>query len=178
MENALATPTFFLDAAVLRRIEPEGAVARINQAQRGIITGLMNDDRMARMIEFEAMGKAGESYPLAEMLSDLRGGIFGELGGAKVSIDVYRRTLQRSYVEAVKAKLAATPQPRFSFGQTGQVTLLPARPTSDARGLLRAELRTLDASVKAAVAKASTTVTRAHLQDLHTEIDDILNPKK
>ncbi|MHB0963242.1 MAG: zinc-dependent metalloprotease, partial [Gemmatimonadaceae bacterium] len=177
-ENAFKTPTFFLDQAILRRIEPEGSVARINQAQRGLITGLLNDDRMARLVEFEAMGKPGESYPLSEMLADLRGGIFSELNSGSVNIDVFRRTLQRSYVEAVKAKLSATPAPRISFGQTGQLTLLPARPTSDARALLRAELRMLDAQVKAASGKASNAVTRAHLADLHTEIDDILNPKK
>ncbi|MHB1095484.1 MAG: zinc-dependent metalloprotease [Gemmatimonadaceae bacterium] len=177
-DNAFETPTFFLDQAILRRIEPEGSVARINQAQRGLITGLLNDDRMARLVEFEAMGKPGESYPLSEMLADMRTGIFSELSSGSVTIDVFRRTLQRSYVEAVKAKLSATPAPRISFGQTGQLTQLPARPTSDARALLRAELRTLDAQVKAASGKASNAVTRAHLADLHTEIDDILNPKK
>jgi hypothetical protein len=177
-ENAFRTPTYFLDQAILRRIEPEGSVARINQAQRGLITGLMSDDRLARLIEFEAMAKPGEAYSLAEMLGDLRGGIFSELGAGTVTIDVYRRTLQRSYVEAVKGKLTATPSPRVSFGQTGQFSILPARPTSDARALLRAELRTLDAQVKAATAKAGNAVVRAHLQDLHTEIDDILNPRK
>ena len=177
-ENAFKTPAFFLDQAILRRIEPEGSVARVNQAQRGLITLLMNDDRMARLTEFEAMGKPGESYPLPEMLADVRGGIFGELNSGSVNIDVYRRTLQRSYVEAVKSKLTATPTPRVSFGQTGQLSLLPPRPTTDVRGLLRAELRTLDAQVKAATGKAGNTVTRAHLADLHTEIDDILNPKK
>ena len=178
-DNAFTTPAFFLDASILRRIEPEGSVARINQAQRGLITGLMNDDRMARLIEFEAMAKRGETtYSLAEMLGDVRGGIFSELNSGSVNIDVYRRTLQRSYVEAVKAKLSATPAPRVAFGQTGQLTQLPARPTSDARGLFRAELRTLDAQVRGATGKAANAVTRAHLQDLHTEIDDILNPKK
>ena len=177
--NAFTTPAFFLDASILRRIEPEGSVARINQAQRGLITGLMNDDRMARLIEFEAMAKRGEAtYSLAEMLGEVRGGIFSELNSGSVNIDVYRRTLQRSYVEAVKAKLSATPAPRVAFGQTGQLTQLPARPTSDARGLFRAELRTLDAQVRGATGKAANAVTRAHLQDLHTEIDDILNPKK
>ena len=178
-DNAFRTPAFFLDASILRRIEPEGSVARINQAQRGLITGLMNDDRMARLIEFEAMAKRGEAtYLLAEMLGEVRGGIFSELNSGSVNIDVYRRTLQRSYVEAVKAKLSATPAPRVAFGQTGQLTQLPARPTSDARGLFRAELRTLDAQVRGATGKAANAVTRAHLQDLHTEIDDILNPKK
>jgi hypothetical protein len=178
-ENAFKTPTFFLDASILRRIEPEGSVARINQAQRGLITGLLNDDRMARLIEFEAMAKPGEAtYSLADMLGDVRGGIFSELNSGSVNIDVYRRTLQRSYVEAVKAKLTATATPRVTFGQTGQFTQLPPRPTTDARGLFRAELRTLDAQVKAATGKAANAVTRAHLQDLHTEIDDILNPKK
>jgi hypothetical protein len=177
VDQGFATPTYFLDQAILRRIEPEGSVTRINAAQRGLISGLMNDDRLARLIEFEAMAPS-DAYPLAEMLGDLRGGIFSELKSGTVAIDVYRRTLQRSYVEAVKGKLTAAPSPRISFGQTGQLTVLPARPTSDARALLRAELRALDGQVKAAAGKAANAVTRAHLQDLHTEIDDILNPKK
>ena len=178
-DNAFRTPTFFLDQSVLRRIEAEGAVGRINQAQRGLITGLMNDDRLARLIEFEAMAKPGEAtYAVAELLGDVRGGIFSELAAGRVTIDVYRRTLQRSFVEAIKAKLNATPAVRLSFSQAGQLTQLPPRPTSDVRALLRAELRTLDAQVKAATGKAGNAVVRAHLQDLHTEIDDILNPKK
>ena len=43
--------------------------------------------------------------------------------------------------------------------------------------MLRMELKALDADVVAAEKRASNVETRAHLQDVHHEIDDILNPK-
>ena len=54
-ENAFATPTFFLDAEVLRKIEVEGALRRINAAQASVINALFNDRRLERVIEFDAL---------------------------------------------------------------------------------------------------------------------------
>src|SRR5690606_30752722 len=62
-ENLFKTPTWLLDPAILRRLEPEGAVARINSAQRSILITLMNDERMARLVEYEAMPGTEAPYP-------------------------------------------------------------------------------------------------------------------
>ena len=53
-ENAFATPTFFLDPELLRRIEVEGAIRRINQQQSSILSGLFNDRRLERVSEFSS----------------------------------------------------------------------------------------------------------------------------
>ena len=37
-ENVFRTPHFFLDPVVLRRMEPEGALARIRTAQTAVLT--------------------------------------------------------------------------------------------------------------------------------------------
>ena len=54
-ENAFATPTFFLRDDILRYIEVDGALRRINQQQNSILGQLFNDRRMERLVEYEAL---------------------------------------------------------------------------------------------------------------------------
>jgi len=179
-ENLFATPTWLLDPQILRRLEPDGAVARINNAQRGILVTLMNDERLARLVEYEAFPGATGTYPITEYLSDIRGGIWGELGAGSVRIDAYRRGLQRIYLEAVTAKLNTPPAntPRISSSaQTGQFLTAAARPSTDAKALLRQELRTLDGQLAAAAGKAADAITRAHIAEARFQIKRALDPK-
>lgn len=179
-DNLFATPTWLLDAQILRRLEPDGAVARINNAQRGIFLTLMADDRMARLMEYEALPGATGQYALSEYLADIRSGIWSELGAGSVRVDAFRRGLQRIYLEGVIAKLAANPSttPRISSSaQTGQFVTAAARPSTDVKALLRQELRTLDAALAAASAKAGDAVTRAHIADARFQIKQALEPK-
>ncbi|MFN2400286.1 MAG: zinc-dependent metalloprotease, partial [Gemmatimonadaceae bacterium] len=181
-EAAFRTPEFFLDAEILRRIEVEGALQRIRRAQEAILSALFDDDRMLRMIEFEALAaNRAPVYSLADMLGDVRRGIWSELAGGTVRIDPVRRNLQRSYLELVDAKLNPpdTPRPRLIFTADGepQITTAP-RPSSDALALLRGELRELDSSLRSALARASDRTTRAHLEYARAEIEDILEPRK
>ncbi|MBX7118465.1 MAG: zinc-dependent metalloprotease [Gemmatimonadaceae bacterium] len=179
-ENLFTTPTWLLDPAILRRLEPDGAVARINSAQRSILATLMADERMARLVEYEAFPGATNTYSLGEYLGDIRGGLWSELGNGSVRIDAYRRGLQRIYLEAVAAKLNAPPAttPRISSSaQTGQLYTAAPRPTTDVKAMLRQELRTLDGQLAAAQAKAADAITRAHLADARFQIKQLLDPK-
>jgi hypothetical protein len=179
-ENAFATPGFFLEEDILRNIEVEGALRRINQAQSGVLTTLFNDRRLERVIEFDATAaNRREAYPLTELLADVRSGLFSELGRASVVIDPYRRELQRSYLAQARTKVNPPPftapaglPPQF-LQQVG-----PARTTSDIRAAFRAELRTLDSEVRGAIGRSGDRMTRAHLEDLRDQIDQILNPKE
>jgi hypothetical protein len=180
-EQMFQTPTWLLDPAILRRLEPEGSIARINSAQRSILSTLMNDDRMARLVEYEAIPGARDTYALAEYLADIRGGIWGELRSGQVKVDPYRRGLQRIYLEAVIAKLNAPPSttPRVSFSaQTGQSFTTAARPSTDIKAMLRMELRTLDSQLAAVQGRAADVATRAHLADARWQIKQVLEPTK
>jgi hypothetical protein len=180
-ENAFQTPTFFLREDILRRIEVEGAMDRISRAQQSILGGLLNDNRLARMIEFEALRNGSEVYTVGEMLGDVRRGIFGELSAGAVEIDPFRRHLQRRYLELVDAKLNP---PRVVAGQGGGGgggfggPPAPPRLASDARALLRGELMDLDAAVRTAIPRTSDRTARLHLQDVRVQIDKILNPER
>lgn len=174
------TPDWLLDARVLRRLEPDGAVTRINAAQRAMLAVLMNDDRMARLVEYEALGGPTPAYPLTEFLGDLRTGIWRELGAGAVRIDAYRRGLQRSYLDliAIKLNAAAPTAPRLSSSaQTGQFVVAPARQLTDVKAALRQELRLLDASLARAQSRANDAMTRAHLADARWQVARLLDPR-
>jgi hypothetical protein len=179
VDNAFATPTFFLRDDILRKIEVEGALRRINQAQNAVLGGLFNDRRMERMVEYPALAKSpADAYPLSEMLSDVRNGIWSELSASRVSIDPFRRELQRSWFNQARNKLNPPPL-NVPPGTPAQIVQLfgPARATSDVRSLFRSELRAVQQQASAAIPRAANRETRAHLEDMRDQIGQILNPR-
>jgi hypothetical protein len=174
-EHAFRTPTFFLDQAILRRIEPDGALARIRSSQAGILTELFDNGRMVRLIEFEALARGGAGvYPLAEMLSDVRRGIWTELSSARVTIDAFRRNLQYAYLNEVRGKLVPSTAPRTAPTPGSPRVSVP----EEAQSLLRAELMDLDAAIRAALPKAADRTTRSHLMGVRSRIEQMLSPGK
>ncbi|MBC7895804.1 MAG: zinc-dependent metalloprotease, partial [Cytophagaceae bacterium] len=178
-QNAFTTPTYFFQDDILRRIEVEGALRRVNQAQSLVLNQLLDDRRLERLIEHYALAssKAGHYAP-SEMLADLRGGLWSELSGSRVSIDASRRELQRSFINIARNKVQPPP-----FALPPGVTLPPgfivgpARATSDVRSLFRAELQAIDARARGAMARSADAETRAHLDYVRAEIDRILDPR-
>jgi hypothetical protein len=178
--NAFATPSFFITDDILRRIEVEGTLRRINQAQGSVINTLFNDRRLERLAEFEALARRpADAYALTEMLADVRTGIWSEILGARVTIDPFRRELQRSYLAAARTKINPPPFTPPAGAPAQFIQLLgPARATSDIKAAFRAELRTLDTDLQRAQGRATDRMTRAHLQDGRDQIRDILNPRR
>lgn len=184
LANGFMVPAYLLDEKVLRRMEPEGAVRRFSLLQASLLADLLANDRLLRLTEYEAMpGTNRSAYRLSEMLGDLRRGIWRELDRPNVSVDAFRRNLQRSFLSQANGKIngAATqaivmivsggePRRRESTGSAG--------PNLDARALLRAELVRLDADISRAVARSADVSTRAHLMDSRAQIDRILNPRR
>jgi hypothetical protein len=177
-ENAFATPGFFVTPDLLRLIEVEGALRRINVAQASVLNALFNDRRLERIDEFDALAKPGEGYPLTEYLGDVRNGIWRELAAGAVTIDPFRRELQRSYLTLVAGKINPAPfTPPAGLPPQFTQQLGPARATSDIKAAFRAELRALDAELVRAIPKSSG-ITRAHLEDARDQIRKALNPER
>ena len=158
-ENAFATPAWAVKAEILRRIEPSGALARVNLAQERVLNSLLNNARFDRLVEQEAIDGAA-AYRPADFMSDLRRGIWSELEGGPVRIDVYRRNLQNSYIDLLSNKLNVRPAV-----------------TDDYRALIKAELRDLSAAINVAMPRATDRQTRAHLADARDQIAKALDPK-
>ena len=183
-EHVFKTPTFFLDNAVTSRIEPNGSLTRINDAQAHILRTLLDDWRMERMIEISSRG--GDVYTLPDMLADVRHGIWSELSDRKVSIDVYRRNLQRAYLDQLDAKINGAHGEAFTMVLTPSPAPGPRRrhpvdspaAMADARATMRAELVALRTDIVAALPRATGAATRAHLEDSRVAIDRILDPNR
>ncbi|HSJ08164.1 MAG TPA: zinc-dependent metalloprotease [Longimicrobiales bacterium] len=175
--NAFRVPSMFLDAEVLRRIEQEGVVARIRSAQAALLNSLLAVGRLNRLVEYEALaGPRGDSYTVAEYLSDLRGGIWTELAQANPVVDVYRRNLQRAYVEAADRTINP---PATTASATGAAAAQAAAlQASDARALLRGELIELRRAVRGALERTTDGMTRLHLRDVDLEIERILDHRR
>lgn len=158
-DNAFATPTWALKPEILRRIEPVGAVARVNTAQERVLNSLLNNTRFDRLVEQEAIDGAA-AYRPGDFMMDLRKGIWRELEIGPVRIDIYRQNLQNSYIDLLAQKLN---------GRTPATDLY--------RALIRAELRDLNTSLGLAIPRAADRETRAHLLDARDEIAKALDPK-
>ena len=178
-ENAFRVPPYVVNQEVLRRIEGEGVVARVRQAQGNMLNQLMSEAKLGRLVEYEALaGRNGDAYDVGEYLGDVRRGVWGELSQGRVAIDVFRRNLQRAYLEAVDRTINPPPAPATPQVIIIGLPLPPPRFTTDARPLLRGELVELDRQVAAALGRTSDQVSRLHLQDVRIQIAKILDPSK
>src|SRR5205085_10175136 len=169
--------TWLIDTDILRKLEPNGEVTRIVNAQSALISSLLNDGKMTRLIETEALAKnPSEVYTLGEMLADLRHGVFTELyGWSAQKIDVYRRGLQRAYLTDVGNKInppAAGARARGGRGGGGggRGGAAPAANTGEIKSMLRGELKQLDAEIGGAQKRATDVATKRHLDDLRQQI--------
>ena len=158
-DNAFATPTWALKPEILRRIEPSGALARVNTAQERVLNSLMSNTRFDRLVEQEAIDGAA-AYRPADFLADVRKGIWHEIEVAPVRIDTYRRNLQNSYIDLLSQKLNGRPAV-----------------ADDYRALIRLELRDLSTAIGVAMPRALDRETRAHLADARDQIAKALDPK-
>src|SRR5690606_2722700 len=83
--NAFATPAYFIEPEILRRVKAEGAITRIRDAQARVLGMLLNETRMNRLMEYEALARRSEdAYTLADLLADLRAGVWTELSAGSV----------------------------------------------------------------------------------------------
>ena len=172
-QHLFTTPDWMLDKEIFNKIEYDGSVERIRAYQVRTLNNLLDFGRMARLIENENINE--NAYGLLDMMTELRAGIFSELAQGK-TIDVYRRNLQRAYVD------------RMQYLMTEKQNKIPSRlrswinqsginvAQSDIRPVVRAELNNLNRQAQRAISRTSDRMSRYHLQDLVERIDAILNP--
>jgi hypothetical protein len=176
-QHAFRVPAMFLDREILRRIEQEGVVNRIRVAQGNLLNSLLNVNRLNRLVEYEALAALPrDKYTAGEYLADLRAGVWGELTQANPRIEIYRRNLQRAYIEA--ADRTINPPSLPATATPAQQAQAAAARISDARALLRGELVELQRLVQGATNRTNDAMTRLHLRDLNLEITRILEPTR
>ena len=147
------------------------------------MTELLDTDRLTRLSEYEALaakGKTGdEVYSVTELLADVRHGVWSELSSSSVTIDPFRRVLQRAYLAQADSKINPTPAIVITSSRAGTSrSRVGSGPNNDFRALMRGELMDLDQELKSSVGRATNRETRLHLLDARAEIKRILDPEK
>jgi hypothetical protein len=182
-EHVLSTPTWALDADMLRRLEHAGAVERIRAYQELAVQRLLNHARLARMIEHEAfLGDA--TYRPADMLDDTREIVWREVR-RRAPIDTYRRNLQRAYLDQAHHLLHEAESEHWNPPASGNLRVSsnddpPLNADlhigqSDIRPLIRDQLRLLDREIQGALRRGvSDRMTRIHLEDARVRIERAL----
>lgn len=178
-QQLFTTPTWLLDANIMRRIRPDMGVDFVSKIQEATLTSLFAADRLQRIIE--ATEKTTGAYTLDELFTDVRSGIWSELKTRKAA-DTHRRNLQKIFVERMVATLNLPSVP--SFGGTGTAKVFGAvlPPSADPRKgdiqtMVRAHLTLLRGEIQAAIPATTDKMTKYHLQDCLFRITKALDPK-
>ncbi len=173
-KNIFTTPTWLINKDIAGKTGSD-PLAIMSTRMEGVLTALLTNSRMNKLISAEAtLGK--NAYTLSDMMDDVTGFTWTELKTHQ-PIDVYRRNLQKAYVEKFGSILAPpSPAPAafgnfvisFSGGDIRKTDII-----SVAKGTMKA----LRSSIAAAIPRTTDKMTRYHLQDMQDRIDRILDPK-
>lgn len=158
LEHALGTPVKFVGSDIVSRLTAEGVAQRILNAQNQVLRNLIAVERVNRLANIEQTESAAVYAP-SRLFADLRNGLFRELSANPVEIDLYRRNLQRSYIDMLSANIKT-----------------PA-PNSDLPAYSRSELESIRDLITKADANAAKPSAKAHLKDLTARIVRALDPR-
>ncbi len=131
---------------------------RIGNAQASLLRQLVSDDRIRRMAE-QTSRNPQAAYSPRIFLNDLRDGIWSELKGETVAIDLYRRNLQRAHLEMM-------------INEVGRDST-----SSDLPALARAELQGLLTQISGLDSAKVSEPTQVFLDDVKARITQALEPK-
>jgi hypothetical protein len=158
------TPSWLINKDVTEKLGVD-PVSSIGRMQKSVISRLISKNTFDKMLRDEAYN-GSTAYTAFQMLDYLKKSIWSELGTGK-AVDIYRRNLQNSYVDALI--------PLIGTGNTSQTNI--SRVSSDAAGIARVHLLTLKSEISKAL-RMSSGVTQAHYVDLLAQITEALDPKK
>lgn len=171
-DQLFTTPNWMLDENIVNKFESAGQVERVRGIQTRTLNNIMDFGRMARMLENETLN-GNEAYGLYDMMKDLRNGLFSELRNGR-KIDIYRRNLQRAYIERMETIMTSEQNipaafRRFFGGTSVNVS------QSDIRAVVRAELKSLRSQLRNA--RGGNSMSRIHIADALERVNLILDPK-
>ncbi|TVZ51113.1 zinc-dependent metalloprotease [Dokdonia sp. Hel_I_53] len=172
--NLFETPNWLVDPSILQNIDHAGYFEDVRRIQSRYLNRLLSFDRIGRLIDAETT--QSHFYSALDMFSDLRKSIWSEINIA-TSVDVYRRNLQRSYLNRMEHLMKDDgPESRRSRpGFEGRLNYDVA--ASDVRPIVRGELKVLRNQLRSARNTSVNTITKYHYSDAIARIDRLLDPK-
>ncbi|MDF2188009.1 zinc-dependent metalloprotease [Paraflavitalea sp. CAU 1676] len=170
-KQLFTTPLWLVDNNIIDKtgINP---IALIGSKQESIITILLSEIRFDNLIAAEArLGK--EAYTLQNFMNDLQKEIWSELYTHK-PIDVYRRNLQKIYVNKMVEILKPAKKELPVLNADPKLSLQ----ASDILSIVKSTLRTVRQDMIRAIPATNDPMTKYHLQDEAERIATALENKK
>ncbi len=169
-KNLFATPAWLIDQNLYSRTGASGLTV-IGSIQDNILGRLFSARTLNKLSE-AATYPAGQGYLLTDLFADLKKGIWSELPTRK-TIDIYRRGLQKSYINILESLL----KPPAASATSSASNTTAAINRSDVKSVVQGHLASLRSEINGAAAGTADLLSKYHLQDLSKRIDNILNPK-
>jgi len=171
------TPHWLLDPAILNKISNPAGLDLLGFYQTSFLNNLLSSGKLNLMLQ--AANRFGEknSYTVEELLTDLRKGIWKELPTHQ-PIDMYRRNLQKAYVDLLIGIVKPPQQPPVALSPGLLIFFGPGIRTTDLPSIVRMELATLREQIIAALPATTDRLSKYHLKDLAERIYLALHPKE
>lgn len=165
------TPKWIIDQNMLDKTG-ENALDVIHSLQNPTMSRLLGASTLTKLINGE-LADGPSAYKINDFFADMENSIFSELK-TNGPIDLYRRNLQKSYVDKLIA--VAYPAPAAATATAGF-----GRPTSvalgDAQSYAKGQLKALNAKIKSATVAQGDSRSKFHLEDLSDKIETALDKK-
>lgn len=175
-DYVFTTPTWLVNDTLtaLTGVEP---FVYIIVAQSDMLMRMLGSGVLESMIQNEALYKNKKLYKADEYLDDVKHSVWTELYNNK-PIDIYRRNLQKSYIENAFHAFRATNEIVGRNNGNGIIYYINPDPTvNDVSSLMRAHLTSLRADIRKAIPLQSG-ISKAHLQDMDNRITMVLEGKR
>src|SRR5687768_11791964 len=174
-KNLFLTPDWLINENISSRTGTN-AISTIGTRREVILNQLTSSNTFSKLLRAEA-ALGNKAYTLTEMLGDLRSNIWSELK-TRDAIDIYRRNLQKAFIERMGSIL----NPTSTASSTAGIIILNFGPSfdvkkSDVVSIVKGNLRALKSEINTALPGVKDNMTRYHLQDVVERIERMLDPR-
>lgn len=158
----------------------ENPLEVVSRLQNTTLSRLLATSTLRKLVSAEATDGA-TAYKISDLFNDLNGSIFTELK-SNASIDVYRRNLQKAYIDKLIAIVKPAPapanaNPMMAAARGGAASTALSASQSDILSVVKGQLHELQSSIKTAANSQSDTLSKYHLADLNDRIETALSNK-
>jgi uncharacterized protein YdeI (BOF family) len=178
-KQLFTTPMWLVDNNILNQIGSNG-VTVVYRSQDAILNRLVAERQLNKMLVAESKDPA--TYKITDFFADMQNIVFRELK-TNQAIDIYRRNLQKLYVDKLIDIVAPAPDPAAAAtaiptggGRRGGGGGRELEQT-DAVSVAKAQLRLINSQIATALPGTADSMSKYHLQDLSERIAAALSPK-
>ena len=151
-------------------------LSTISTLQSATINSVLSTRVINNLLSFE-MYDPKNAYTVTGLLNDLKNGIFSELTTHE-AIDIYRRNLQKKYVDRLVELLQPAPKVTVTGTRARFSPPIPSLDENDGFSVIKGHMRQLISSIQAAMPRMTDNLSKLHLQDLIDRLKDGLKTKE